>query len=165
MHRRGWLALGLLGAALGATLLRDPVPLLVWNMSASAPVGLYAIRPGAALRRGDYALAWAPAAARELAARRRYLPRNVPLVKRVAALPGDQICAQGDAIRVGGRAAARRRASDAQGRALPAWQGCRTLGAGEMLLLMPHPDSFDGRYFGATQRDQLIGKAVPLWVR
>lgn len=164
MRKRGTLALVALVVGLGTTLVFDPPPLLIWNPSASAPVGLYAVLPGAGLERGDYALAWPPTTARSLAARRHYLPRNVPLVKRVAATGGDRICARGQRIMVGQRIVARRHA-DAQGRPLPAWQGCRTLSQGELLLLMPHPHSFDGRYFGATQRVQVIGKAVPLWVR
>ena len=165
MRKRSLLALGALVAGLGTTLVFDPPPLLIWNPSASAPVGLYAILPGVRLKRGDFALAWPPRAARELAARRHYLPRNVPLVKRVAALDGDRICARGVRIMVGQRIVARRHAVDAHDRPLPAWQGCRMLTDGEVLLLMPHPDSFDGRYFGAAQRAQVIGKAVPLWVR
>lgn len=165
MRKRGTLALVALVVGLGTTLVFDPPPLLIWNPSASAPVGFYAVLPSARLKRGDYALAWPPEATRELAARRHYLPRNVPLVKRVAALGGDRICARGRWILVGQRTVARRRAADVHGRPLPAWQGCRTLADGEVLLLMPHPDSFDGRYFGATQRAQVIGKAVPLWVR
>ena len=165
MRRRSTLALGALVVGLGTTLVCDPPPLLVWNPSASAPVGLYAAQPAARLKRGDLALAWPPDEARELAARRHYLPRNVPLVKRVAALGGERICARGNRIMVQGRVVARRQTTDAQGRPLPAWQGCRTLSNGELLLLMPHPHSFDGRYFGTTQAAQVIGKAVPLWVR
>ena len=131
----------------------------------SAPLGLYAVSPGAAIARGDMVIAWAPPAPRRLAAARHYLPINVPLVKRVAALPGDRICALGDVISVDGKRVAVRRARDAAGRVMPWWRGCRTLTDGALLLLMDAPASFDGRYFGASRTSDIIGRATPLWVR
>lgn len=160
------MTLGVFGiTCLGATILAPPLPRLVWNASASAPIGLYRVTPEARLRRGDMVIAWAPAGPRALAAQRHYLPGNVPLVKRVAALPGDRICAIGSAIFVGGHRVAERRARDAAGREMPWWRGCMTLGGGKMLLLMDASASFDGRYFGPTLPRDVIGKATPLWVR
>jgi type IV secretory pathway protease TraF len=43
-------------------------------------------------------IAWPPDVARDLASRRRYLPRNVPLVKPVAAIAGDRVCARAAAV-------------------------------------------------------------------
>ncbi|WP_314376325.1 S26 family signal peptidase [Sphingomonas paucimobilis] len=151
---------------LGLTIAWPPLPRLVWNASASAPIGLYAVSPGTAPGRGDMAIARLPAEARELAARRRYLPRNVPLVKRVAAVAGDTICAAGRMVTVNRKPVAARRVADAAGRSLPAWQGCIRLAPGMVFLLMTEaPDSFDGRYFGPTRARDVIGKATPLWLR
>lgn len=153
-------------AALGLTIACPPVPRLIWNASASAPIGLYWVSPGAAPGRGDMVVAWPPAAARRLAARRHYLPAGVPLVKRVAAIAGDRICAVGRVVTVNGRPVAARRAADAAGRPLPAWTGCVRLGPGMVLLLMrATPDSFDGRYFGPSQARDIIGRASPSWLR
>lgn len=93
---------------LGLTVAFPPAPRLVWNASASAPIGLYAVRPGAEADPGDMVIARVPAPWRMLAASRRYLPANVPLVKRVAAGPGDEICALGPEIFINGRWAAAR---------------------------------------------------------
>ncbi|NKJ44860.1 S26 family signal peptidase [Novosphingobium sp. SG720] len=153
-------------ACLGLTILLPPLPRLVWNASASAPIGLYAVSPGAAPKRGDMVIAWPPPEARQLAARRRYLPSGVPLVKRVTAIAGDTICGVGKVVMVNGKPLARRRAADAEGLPLPAWQGCARLGPGMIFLLMTEtPDSFDGRYFGPTLAHDVIGRATPLWVR
>src|SRR5690606_18768698 len=46
-------AVALLIGLVGAIAIVPPTPRLVWNVSASAPVGLYAVAPGAALARGD----------------------------------------------------------------------------------------------------------------
>ncbi|MEZ5831655.1 MAG: S26 family signal peptidase [Dongiaceae bacterium] len=140
-------------------------PRLVWNASASAPIGLY-WRPDGAPSRGDLVLARAPLWARTLAAERRYLPLNVPVIKRVAAVSGDVVCAAGDAIFIDDRFVAQRLAADRMGRPLPTWEGCETLGTGEFFLLMADVrDSFDGRYFGVTERRNIIGRLVPLWTR
>lgn len=163
LTRRGLcLAAGV--ALLCGTIVAPPLPRLVWNASASAPIGLYGVHPRAAIRRGDIVIAWAPPAARQLAAVRRYLPINVPLVKRVAAVPGDRVCAIGGTIIVNDRVRARRRTRDAAGRPMPWWHGCRTLRQDSLLLLMDAPGSFDGRYFGVTRTGEIIGTATPLWV-
>ena len=59
-----------------------------------------------------------------------------------------------------------RRRLDPHGRPMPWWEGCHRLAAGELFLLMDRsPLSFDGRYFGVTAPDQIIGKAHLLWAR
>jgi len=164
LARRG-LAIAGLAAALAATIALPPHPLLVWNVSASAPTGLYRVS-GTDLATGDMVIAWPPAAARDFAARRHYLPINVPLVKRITAEPGDTVCALGPRIFVNGRRVARRLVRDGVGRPMPWWIGCVTLRQGAMFLLMTDsPASFDGRYFGPTKRGDIVGKATLLWAR
>jgi conjugative transfer signal peptidase TraF len=158
------LALAGLGlAALGFATLAEPAPRLVWNASASAPVGLYWVSRSAPAR-GDLVLATLPPDARRLAAERGYLPVGVPLVKRLVAVSGDVVCAVGDAVFINGRHVAKRRERDPSGRALPRWTGCRVLAADEVFLLMAGVSgSFDGRYFGPVRRARIIGRLVPLW--
>ena len=157
---------GLLAAALVATLARAPVPRLVWNASSSSRTGLYLVGSTGHPRSGDMVVAWAPAGARALAARRGYLPPRVPLVKPVAAIGGDRVCAMGPMITINGRVAALRRKRDGRRRRLPSWSGCRTLACGELLLLSRgSPAAFDGRYFGISRHGDVIGKARLLWAR
>jgi conjugative transfer signal peptidase TraF len=157
---------GTLTLALGATLLWPPRPLLLWNSSASSPVGLYALSPSGRPHVGDTVIAWAPRGARLTASVRHYLPERVPLVKRVAAVSGDRVCAVRGAILVDGKVAARRRRRDPMGRRMPWWSGCVTLGRGELFLLSSNvPAAFDGRYFGVTRPTEVIGKARLVWRR
>lgn len=150
----------------GATIIAPPLPRLVWNASASAPIGLYAVEPGASLKPGDMAIARVPARYRTLAAIRHYLPANVPLVKRVVAAAGDEVCALDAEIFVNGERVAARRPTDGMGRPMPLWTGCFRLRGEDLFLLMTaSPASFDGRYFGATTADDVIGKARLLWRR
>ncbi|UVC15143.1 S26 family signal peptidase [Mesorhizobium onobrychidis] len=140
-----------------------PTPWLVWNASASAPVGLY--RVGfAAPATGHLVLVRPPESVAELAAERGYLPRNVPLVKRLAALPDDHVCAFNDAIIIAGEIVARRLPTDTRGRPLPWWNGCRTLADTEVFLLgNDNIRSFDSRYFGPVPAPNVIGRLVPIW--
>ena len=157
---------GGLAAALAATLLAPPHPRLVWNASASAPIGLYAVGDGAGLARGDMVIARVPGEFRMFAARRRYLPANVPLVKRVAAVSGDEVCAAGARVMVNGRLVARRLDRDGAGRPMPWWSGCAELRSGEYFLLMTDSTaSFDGRYFGVSEAGDIVGKARLIWRR
>lgn len=150
--------------ALSATSIMPPRPQLVWNSSASAPIGLYAVSEASGLTPGDMVIARLPGEFRMFAARRHYLPANVPLVKRVAAVPGDRVCAVGARIFVNGRLAASRLARDGAGRVMPRWAGCVLLADGRYFLLMVESDaSFDGRYFGFSEASDIVGKARLLW--
>ena len=161
----GGIGLALLGLAAVLDLAVRPAPRVIWNASASAPIGFWRVDPHARFRTGDMVLARTPASVRDLAARRHYLPANVPLLKRIAARDGDDVCALGQEIFVNGRWIAERRTADRQGRPLPWWQGCELLRGGRVFLLMDASDSFDGRYFGPVDEEAVIGKAVPLWLR
>ncbi|MBC2665723.1 S26 family signal peptidase [Novosphingobium flavum] len=153
-------------ALLGLTIAFPPAPRLVWNASASAPIGLYSVAPGAPIDPGDMVIARVPDPWRMLAARRRYIPANVPLVKRVAAAAGDEVCALGAQIFINGKWLANRRVADAAGRPMPSWSGCVRLRGRQIFLLMPDsPASFDGRYFGVTEGGLVVGKAHLLWTR
>jgi conjugative transfer signal peptidase TraF len=150
----------------GLTIAFPPAPRLVWNASASAPIGLYAVTPGATAETGDMVVAQVPDRWRTLAAQRRYIPANVPLVKHVAAAAGDEVCAIGRDIFINGKRAAERLDSDASKRPMPFWEGCFRLRGRQLFLLMTSsPASFDGRYFGVTEGNLVIGKARLLWAR
>lgn len=167
-HRRRVrrIGIGAVGiAVLLSTVALPPAPRLVWNASASAPIGLYVVSPGTAAQPGDMVVARLPEPYRRLAATRRYLPLNVPLVKRVAAAAGDEICALGRQTFVNGRPVAERLSVDRTGRLMPHWSGCRRLRVDQRFLLMDAPASFDGRYFGVTEGVDIVGKAQLLWAR
>jgi conjugative transfer signal peptidase TraF len=170
MHalRSGWVPL-LVAAVLGAVsigfpIVAKPLPRLVYNATASAPLGFYRLLPGALFGRGDLVLAWLPQSAANLAAIRDYLPLGIPAVKRVAALDDDLVCLRGGVVTINNRIIARALSADSEGRPLIAWQGCRPLAAGEIFLLNADvQSSFDGRYFGPISAAAIIGRLVPLW--
>jgi conjugative transfer signal peptidase TraF len=151
-------------AALCATVIVTPRPLFVWNASPSATIGLYFVTGKSGLARGDMAALWLPEPHRRLAAQRRYLPHNIPAIKRVVAVNGDSVCALGSRISVNGEWIADRHRLDGKGRAMPWWQNCKRLGKDELFLLNQEAaNSFDGRYVGISTTSDVIGEASLLW--
>lgn len=148
---------------IGATVLLPMTRVLVWNSSASAPTGLYrvAFTP---FRRGDLVLVHVPENVRKLAAARGYIPAEIPLIKRVAAMKDDEVCALNDRISINKRVVALRLRHDRLGRPMPIWTGCFVLESDEIFLLNAAvSDSFDGRYFGPVSTSLVIGKLVSVW--
>jgi conjugative transfer signal peptidase TraF len=142
-----------------------PMPRLLWNASASVPVGLYAIHPAGRLTAGELLVVRPPVRLAQFMAARRYLALGVPLIKHVAALPGQIVCRSGLTITVNGIAKAEALDRDTRGRKLPVWQGCRAIQLHQVFLMNAGvPDSFDGRYFGPLPDSTIIGSATPLWL-
>lgn len=140
--------------------------MLLWNATASAPIGLYRVSPGGPIARGHMVAVRMPARFRSFAAERDYVPETVPLVKRVVGVPGDVVCGVGRSITLDGGLILERRLHDGAGRAMPSWQGCVTLDAGHLFVAMPDvATSFDGRYFGVSDARDVVGKVDLLWAR
>jgi conjugative transfer signal peptidase TraF len=160
------LAMGAALALISASAVVRSDPLVVWNASASVPIGLYAITPIARPDIGDLVAVRPPEPLGHWLIVNGYLGPDTPLLKRVAALPGSEVCREGTTITVDGAAVAEARERDRLGRPLPAWRGCRTLRDGEVFLLnADHPASLDGRYFGPLHAVTIIGRATPIWTR
>ncbi|WEO65104.1 S26 family signal peptidase [Rhizobium rhizogenes] len=142
-----------------------PLPLkLIWNASASAPIGLYAIDSDDLPEVTDLVAVDAPEPIATFLADRGYLPRGVPLMKRVAGVAGQRVCRTGRMVSVDGIVMAEALERDRSGRSLPSWQGCRLLGVGEIFLMnWQVRDSLDGRYFGPVSTDVILGRATPLY--
>lgn len=138
---------------------------LLWNNSASVPIGLYAVLPPRALHVGDVAVIMPPEPLAAALAARGSLPTGVPLIKPIAALDGQTICRQDLRITIDGAFVGTALAHDHRGGPLPVWAGCRTLGPSEVFLMNPaEPGSFDGRYFGPLPVSSVTGRAAPLWI-
>lgn len=140
-------------------------PRLMWNASASVPIGLYRLDPVDHLAISDLVAVQPPPALSDFLEAREYLPLGVPLLKHVVALEGALVCRSGDRITVDHRLLGHAHAQDRNGRDLPIWHGCHRLGAGEVFLMNPDaPDSLDGRYFGPLPRTAITARLTPLWI-
>ncbi|MGO4339336.1 S26 family signal peptidase [Labrys sp. KB_33_2] len=142
-----------------------PMPLkLVWNASASTPVGLYLIGSADPLVADNLVAVLPPEPVARFMVERGYVGEGAPLLKHVAARSGQVVCRRWRSIRVDGAVVGGALDRDRQGRALPVWQGCRRLSDGEVFVMNPNVrDSFDGRYFGVLSANSVIGRAIPLF--
>jgi conjugative transfer signal peptidase TraF len=164
MTRRQTVLAATVVAAMLITLAMPVSRILVWNMTASVPIGLYWIRAKPYRYVGERVAIDPPPALRRILAERHYLPTGVPLLKRVAAVRGQRVCRFDHGVTIDGAFVGTARARDRQGRTLPTWSGCRRLRNGELFVMNPDaPDSFDGRYFGVLNERDVTGRATPVW--
>lgn len=151
-------------SAIAVTTWIDAPTKLIWNASASTPIGFYSVEPAKRLEVTDLVAVAAPEPIASFLADAGYLPRDTPLLKRVLGLPGQTVCRSGVLISVDGVAMGTALQRDRIDRPLPDWQGCRIIADGEVFLMnWDVPDSLDGRYFGPIPASAVIGRAVPLW--
>ena len=149
---------------IGVASIASFAPRLIWNASASTPVGFYTIGDVGAVDATDLVAVDAPEPLATFLSDGGYLPRGVPLLKRVAAVPGQRVCRTGLAITVDGVPMGDALDRDRRGRPLPVWQGCRSVASGELFLMnWQVRDSLDGRYFGPLPASAVIGRATPLY--
>ena len=160
--------LAVMALGLGATALPqlDSLPpRLVWNASASVPIGLYAVATVIGVDAGDLVVVRPPEPLARFLADGGYLPRGVPLLKLVAALAGQSVCRIGRSVTVDTIELGEARERDSRNRPLPVWQGCRVIAKGDVFLMNSRSaDSLDGRYFGPLPAASIVGHAIPLWV-
>jgi conjugative transfer signal peptidase TraF len=167
MTRFGWVMTTYSAVlVIGVTALFHPAPKLIWNASASVPIGLYAVHPAGTLRTGELLVVTPPEKLATFLDARHYLPKGIPLLKHVAALPGQTVCRTGDMISIDGITVSAALDRDHLGRSLPVWQGCRVIAAGEVFLMNRQSvASLDGRYFGPLPTTTIVGRADPIWIK
>lgn len=165
MSRLGWAVVTFIatsGVAVSTWI--DAPTKLIWNASASTPIGFYTVEPVGHLELTDLVAIDAPEPMARFLDDGGYLPRNTPLLKRVLGLPGQTVCRTGFLITVDDIEMGLALERDRFGRSLPDWQGCRVIAEGDIFLMnWEVPDSLDGRYFGPIPSASIIGHAVPLW--
>lgn len=150
--------------AIAASAFIDFPTRIIWNASPSAPIGFYQVQPIDRLDVPDLVVVDPPERLERFVTQRGYLPPDIPLLKRIVALPGQTVCRNGRTIIVDGVAMGEALRHDSIGRPMPVWQGCRRIAAGEVFLMnWTVENSLDGRYFGPIPATSIIGSAVPLW--
>ncbi len=147
-------------------------PLLLWNQSASVPVGLY-LRAGDEAAIGDLLAACLPEAVAQLAVERGYLPAgglcpgdSAPVLKHLAATAGTVVELRAGSLAIDDHEwpAGALRQLDRQGRSIPQRVTFPfTVAAGEVLLLGDDAASFDGRYFGPVPAASVLGVYRRVW--
>jgi len=137
---------------------------LTWNASASTPIGLYSLNAPRSLKVGELVAAMPEKPLADFMVGRGYIGRDVPLLKHVAALPGQEVCRIGHNVTVDAVQLGDALDCDRLGCPLPVWRGCRRIADGQVFLMNPSVhDSMDGRYFGPIPVRTIIGQAAPLY--
>ena len=157
--KRYWIISGAIGVLLMlVSLLLEPQKRLVWNRTESAPLGLYWLSNDP-ITKHCWVIVSAGSDASLWAQKNGFVGASWPLIKRVYGIPGDQICRSKNAIFVNEIRVAEVHNIARNGAELPRWEGCFELSSDEYFLLNTHPNSLDGRYFGATHSSDLDGAA------
>ena len=148
-----------LGVGLSALFLS--LPELIWNASASVPIGLYAVRPPGSLEVAELVAVMPPATLASFLDERHYLPRLAHAQSRPRA-SGPNCLPRRSPITVDRIAMGDALDRDSAGRPLPAWQGCRHIPDGDVFLVnWQSEDSLDGRYFGLLPVTTVVGRPIP----
>lgn len=147
-----------------STIGAKPAAHYIWNASESVPIGLYLIQPTDRLFVTELVAVEPPEPLATFLADGLYLPRGIPMLKRVLALPGQTVCRDRLTVTVDNIEMGKARERDSRGRPLPIWQGCRVIAEGEVFFMnWQSANSLDGRYFGALPTSAIVGRAEPLW--
>lgn len=164
MTRKGYVVAtvaAVLGIAIASIV--SITPKLIWNASASVPIGLYRVAPAGQLRQSDLVAVMPPESFGSFMVARGYIGRDVLILKHVMGLPGQCVCRTDGRVTVDDVAHGDALQRDSRGRALPVWQGCRVLADDEIFLMNPKVrDSLDSRYFGPFPTSAVIGRAIPI---
>jgi len=155
-----------LGAAMlvMSTIGAKPATHFVWNASESVPIGLYRLRAIRKFAVTELVAILPPEPLATFLTDGGYLPRGIPMLKRVLALPGQTVCRDDRTITVDRTPVGNARERDSRGRPLPVWQGCRVVGEDEVFLMnWQSAGSLDGRYFGSLPTAAIVGRAEPLF--
>jgi conjugative transfer signal peptidase TraF len=148
---------------------------LHWNGTASMPEGLWLVsRPDGAVRRGEIVTLCPSGTMATIGLARGYLePGDCPdgsglILKRIVAVPGDEVTVTEEGIAVNGTLIRQSRPllRDEAGRPMnPVAPGVYHVGPEQVWVISTHdPRSFDSRYVGPVPAANVRGKARPLLV-
>ncbi|HQH26153.1 MAG TPA: S26 family signal peptidase [Oligoflexia bacterium] len=157
-------ALGLLilCLALFSVISRVWGPFLYLNTTPSVPEGVYYVTRVLVWQKGTVVLFRLPEELDGFARGSSWLKPGGVLIKRVGALPGDEVCVA-DEIFINDVSAGEVSKTDRDGRELPRISGCFGIPEGYFLPIGDgSPRSFDGRYFGAVKMADAVGEGVRL---
>lgn len=158
-------ALLLASASLAAVSFSKFPAKIIYNPSPSAPIGFYKINDRSVYHVGDFVAANLSNEAANLAFNRRYLPKNIPVLKTIYALGDDEICIDSHSVLVNNKPVGRIQTEDSLGRPMTVLRGCYHLQNREYFLLSTAiENSFDSRYFGPVDEANILGVATPLLI-
>lgn len=151
-------------AWIATTAIMLPYKKFVWNATPSMPKGLYYLSYSNTIKPGDIVYFPIPDRVKKLVVdERKWLKANCSLMKPVVAVEGDFVCVNGTSLQVRGIIGPVS-SVDSLGRPLPAISWCGPLQKGQLFVGdISNPHSFDSRYFGPIEIQDIKGVATPVW--
>jgi conjugative transfer signal peptidase TraF len=154
------LGLVLLGGGLVGLVCRTH---LLYNPSPSAPLGWYwRTAPPQTLQPGLLVLIAPPEAVHQEVALIDPTVAGYPWIKPIAALPGDRVCLEPDAVTINGIMRGPRPLLSRYPR-LPRRLGCTVVPPDGYVALSQYARAFDSRYVGVLERTTILGRVHPVW--
>jgi type IV secretory pathway protease TraF len=95
----------------------------------------------------------------------RYVPANIPLIKRIAAIPSDVVETSARGVNVNGLPwpDSAPLTHDLEGRSLRPYPfGIYRVPPGQLWVMSNHPRGLDSRYFGPVTESSVISRLVPI---
>jgi len=91
-------------------------------------------------------------------------PDQEQMVKKVGCLPGDLLTADAERnFTCNGRILGKALNADSKGRHLPQFVFNGQVPEGKLFMTGTHPRSYDSKYFGFVDANEILYKALPLW--
>ena len=139
-------------------------PTLLLNLTPSIPKGVYLVDPSNSLKKGEIVVFRPPMAVYRALGKRPWLNEEKFFIKPIAAVSGDEVCKLENSVVINQTTELSVLRTDSQGKLLPKFDGCKTIGAHEFLPISTYSSrSFDGRYFGPIPTSAILGKAIPVF--
>ena len=136
---------------------------IVYQNTPSMPMGYYLTYPQQHFDTGDRVVLQPARESRHFARRHGYAGHSRPMLKEIRAQAGDFVCIRDKALIINQHQRYQRYQYDRKGQPLPRPTLCRRLRSGEYIVIgTSSPYSFDSRYNGIVQQQQIIAKAVKL---
>lgn len=132
---------------------------LTYQPTASMPRGFYWIFPPRDLKKNDIVLFRPPWRFRKFLLSHHFIPDSGILMKYVAGVPGDEVCNQQGVLTINHRTLAPLYQFYEGIKPLPRKAFCQRLKDNQYLLIsLKENHSFDGRYMGSTNKNDILGK-------
>lgn len=137
-----------------------------YQYTGSMPIGWYLLLPiSAPVKRGDILLFNAPLKAKKIAVAHRWMFNNEKMLKKVAAISGDEVCIKQHKVFINQKLTVLQLKNYAPNHPLPIWHFCGKVPVDKLLMLSNYAKrSFDGRYFGFISNKDIIAKALPIGI-
>ena len=135
----------------------------VHQLTPSMPEGWYFTYPVSSYYRGDNVVFSPDKQTENYILARKWLPKDIPLLKKIVGIPGDFLCIKQQNVYINGELLGKVYEMDDKGNALPVFSFCGKIAKDEYFMQgVANAHSFDSRYYGLVNKAQIMSKAVKL---